>query len=135
MGEVMDMLRGEKEEWQRQKEQVKDALTYMTRGINAFAEVAIYIPEAKGFTEYEMFKKALSFITSKNSGISCEFKSVSYCGHNCADCAVIKVKLPTFTFKEYLEDKVAELITDARELADFLSGFKTLVALVSESKE
>jgi len=131
MGDVMDMLRGEKEEWQRQKEQVKGALTYMTRGINAFVEVAIHIPEAKGFTEYEMFKKALSFITSKNSGITCEFKSVS----NCADCAVIKVKLPTFTFKEYLEDKLAEVITDARVLAEFLSGFKTLVALVSENKE
>ena len=132
MEEVMEIVRGNKEEWQKQKEHVRSILApHIIKHINAFVEVTISIEHARAYTENAMFKKALSFLCERSKDIKCEFKDTSYC----PNCAVLTVKLPAHIFKEYLEDRLADVITDARVLADFLAGFKTLVALVSENKE
>lgn len=127
MEEVIKIVREGGEEWQRQREHIKGFLQHIIKNTEAFVEVSIDIDMAKGHTYYTMFLKALDFITSKSKDLEC--KRNNY-GHT-----ILTVKLPTHIFKEYLEDRLADVITDARFLADFLAGFKTLVNLVSDSKE
>jgi len=127
MDEVIKIVREGGEEWQKQREQIKGFLQHMIRNTEAFVEVTLDIDVAKGHTQYIMFLKALEFIASKSSDL--KYKEDDY-GNR-----ILTVKLPTYAFKEYLEDRMADVITDARFLAEFLAGFKTLVALVSENKE
>jgi len=130
MEKVVEIVKDNKEEWQREKEQVKGFLPHIIKHTNAFVEVTINIPNARAYTDDAMFKKALSFLCERSGDITCKFKDT----YGCVNCAVLTVRLPTYVFKEYLEDKLAELITDARVLAEFLSDFRVLVNLVSESK-
>ena len=125
MDEVIKMVREGGEEWQKQREHIKGFLQHMIRNADAFVEVTIDIETAKGYTYYSMFCKAIDYIASKSTDLKCEFDRQ----HG----MVLTVKLPAHIFKEYLEDRLADVITDARVLADFLAGFKTLVNLVSES--
>jgi len=127
MDEVIKIVREDGEEWQKKREHIKGFLQHMIKNAEAFVEVTLDIDTAKGHTQYTMFLKALDFIASKSKDLNC--KRNDY-GHT-----ILTVKLPTYAFKEYLEDRMADVITDARFLAEFLAGFKTLVALVSESKE
>ena len=127
MDGVIRMVRESGEEWQKQREQIKEFLQHIIRNTDASVKVTIDIETAKGYTHYSMFLKALEYIASKNTDIKCEFDRQ----HG----IVLTVKLPSHIFKEYLEDKLVDVITDARVLADFLAGFKTLGALVSENKE
>jgi len=126
MDEVIKMVRRDREELQKKRVHVRGILQHIIRNADASVRVTIDIETAKGYTQYTMFLKALEYIASKNTDIKCEFDSQ----HG----MVLTVKLPSHIFKDYLEDKLVDVITDARELAEFLSGFKTLVNLVSESE-
>jgi len=127
MDEVIKMVREGGEEWQKQREHIKGFLQHIIKHADAFVEVTLDIDTAKGYTQYTMFLKALEFIASKSSDL--KYKEDDY-GNK-----ILTVKLPAHIFKEYLEDRLADVITDARMLADILAGFKTLIALVSERKE
>ncbi|RLI82074.1 MAG: hypothetical protein DRP01_10295 [Archaeoglobales archaeon] len=127
MDEVVKMVREGGEEWQKQREHIKGFLQHMIRNTEAFVEVTLDIDTAKGCTQYTMFQKALEFIASKSKDLEYRRNDFGY--------TILTVKLPAHIFKEYLEDRLADVITDARFLAEFLAGFKTLIALVSESKE
>ena len=124
---VLKIVKDNGEDWQVQREHIKSVMQYIIRNTSASVKVTIDIDTAKGCTQYTMFLKALEFIASKSSDL--KYEEDDY-GNR-----ILTVNIPAHILKEYLEDRLADVITDARMLADFLAGFKTLVNLVSENKE
>jgi len=124
---VLKIVKDNGEDWQVQREHIKSVMQYIIRNTSASVKVTIDIDTAKGCTQYTMFLKALEFIASKSSDL--KYEEDDY-GNR-----ILTVNIPAHIFKEYLEDRLADVITDARMLADFLAGFETLVNLVSENKE
>jgi len=124
---VLKIVKDNGEDWQVQREHIKSVMQYIIRNTSASVKVTIDIDTAKGCTQYTMFLKALEFIASKSSDL--KYEEDDY-GNR-----ILTVNIPAHILKEYLEDRLADVITDARMLADFLAGFETLVNLVSENKE